>query len=305
VRVIDLFGWVCLLYGVGCASQADLVKLEDDFNQTTDTIEILKQDQQTLQERFISLSTETSEMNRQVSDRSGGDKKTLTDTTIRLDSLSAEIETLNERIEEDRHLLAVLEKRVDDNAFVLSALDGVKKNLSGRLDTLQTRLSALEKPEGSTPDSSTLSFESPAPEEPPDPMTAPFTSEESLPNPSEAYHLAYNDYLQGNYDLAIIGFQNFQEQYPDSALIPQAIFGIGESYYNKKLYLQAIGFYEQVHRNYPKSEKAPIALLKEGISYMEKNNPIKAKEYFTKLIHEFPRANEAKLAKDKLATLPP
>jgi tol-pal system protein YbgF len=124
-----------------------------------------------------------------------------------------------------------------------------------------------------------------------------------LLSPTEAYTLAYNDYLRGNYDLAIMGFQNYLKEYPNSAFIPQALYWIGQSYYNKSAYADAVSFFEQIESRFPQHETAPNAMLKSGLSYMELAKPDMAKATLQRVIDKFPQSNEAHLAKDKLMSL--
>ncbi len=71
--------------------------------------------------------------------------------------------------------------------------------------------------------------------------------------PTAAYNQAYNDYLKGNYDLAVAGFEEFLKKFPETSLTAHAQYWIVEAYFNKRSYSQAIEAYERVIANYPKS----------------------------------------------------
>jgi tol-pal system protein YbgF len=101
----------------------------------------------------------------------------------------------------------------------------------------------------------------------------------------------------------MISFQNYIDQYPHSASIPEAIYWIGQSHYNQGAYKEAIGFFERVEANYPAHDKVPNALLKEAFSYIELGQPDRAKEILSRLIERFPQSNEAYRARDTLSTL--
>ncbi len=58
--------------------------------------------------------------------------------------------------------------------------------------------------------------------------------------PTAAYNQAYNDYLKGNYDLAVAGFEEFLKKFPETSLTAHAQYWIGEAYFNKRSYLPAI-----------------------------------------------------------------
>ena len=121
--------------------------------------------------------------------------------------------------------------------------------------------------------------------------------------PTAAYNLAYNDYLKGNYDLAVAGFESFLQQFPATSLTAHAQYWIGESYYNKKEYRQALDAYKRVLDDPRKNDKIPAALLKSGSANLELGDPAKARSLFKRVIEEYPQSNEATLAKQKLADL--
>ena len=122
--------------------------------------------------------------------------------------------------------------------------------------------------------------------------------------PTASYNQAYNDYLKGNYDLAIAGFEEFLKNAPPgTSLTAHAQYWTGESYYNQKAYRQAIDAYERVITNHPKSDKVAPALAKSGVAYAEMGNAAKAREFFKQVIERYPQSAEAALAKRRLAEL--
>jgi tol-pal system protein YbgF len=121
--------------------------------------------------------------------------------------------------------------------------------------------------------------------------------------PTSAFNLAYNDYLNGRYSLAISGFQRFLKDYGNSSLSPNAHYWIGESYYSTKDYVRAIQALDQVVTHYPRSEKVAPALFKLGLSAAETGDAARARSYLKRVIEEFPSSDEAKLAKNKLTEI--
>lgn len=121
--------------------------------------------------------------------------------------------------------------------------------------------------------------------------------------PTSAFNLAYNDYLNGRYDLAITGFQRFLDDFPSTSLAPNAHYWIGESYYSLKDYVRAIKAFEKVVSDYPRSEKVAPSLFKLGLASAETGNSTRARTYLKRIIEEFSTSDEAKLAKLKLAEI--
>jgi tol-pal system protein YbgF len=122
-------------------------------------------------------------------------------------------------------------------------------------------------------------------------------------SPSEAYRMAYNDYLKGNYDLAIESFKLYRRQFPDSPLADNALYWIGECHFSQKRYVEAIDDFNEVLVAYPQGDKVAAALLKKGISFMEIGKKEEALAAFKLLVSKYPLQDEAKIAQDKIKEL--
>ena len=121
--------------------------------------------------------------------------------------------------------------------------------------------------------------------------------------PTSAFNLAYNDYLNGKYDLAVAGFQRFVKDFPGTSLTPNAYYWLGESSYQQKDYMRAMQSFEYLSTEYPGNEKVPAALFKSGLAAGETGDLAKSKKNLKRVIEEFPTSDEAKLAKNKLAEI--
>ncbi|MFQ5992443.1 MAG: tetratricopeptide repeat protein, partial [Nitrospiraceae bacterium] len=77
---------------------------------------------------------------------------------------------------------------------------------------------------------------------------------------------------QGDLDGAKQGFTDFLQRYPSSVLAPNAQYWLGECYYGKNQFKEAILAFDQVHLVYPGSPKVPAALLKKGYAYLALND---------------------------------
>ncbi|MGH7255960.1 MAG: tol-pal system protein YbgF [Nitrospirales bacterium] len=177
-------------------------------------------------------------------------------------------------------------------------LQELENKLAGVAMTPPTALNAPERLPGPTLSESTIPSRVPTPSKPD--LTFPSTP---AITPTSAFNLAYNDYLNGRYELAISGFQRFLKDFPSSTLAPNAHYWIGESYYSLKDYPKAIRAFEQVVVKHPKSEKVAPALFKLGLAASETGDTIRARSYLKRVIEEFSNSDEAKLAKHKLAEI--
>jgi tol-pal system protein YbgF len=198
------------------------------------------------------------------------------DVVKKLDVLEAQIESLRIRQQGFDQKLGELLRRMDESARQEKepALPPVKAPAPSAKadDTAKPKAGGLEAP------------------------IAAFT-------PTAAYNQAYNDYLKGNYDLAVAGFEEFLKKFPETSLTAHAQYWIGEAYFNKRSYSQAIEAYERVLANYPKSDKVPAALAKAGVAYAELGNAVKARVLLKRVVDEYPQSAEAALARRRLAEL--
>lgn len=121
--------------------------------------------------------------------------------------------------------------------------------------------------------------------------------------PTSAFNLAYNDYLNGRYDLSIGGFRRFLKDFPATSLTPKAHFWLGEAYYQKRDYVRAMQAYKRLVSDYPGHEKVAAALFKLGMTAAETGDRAKAREYLKRVIEDHSPSTEANLAKNKLAEI--
>ncbi len=122
-------------------------------------------------------------------------------------------------------------------------------------------------------------------------------------SPNQIYQTAYADYLKGNYDLAIQGFEEYLKRYSDSNLAASVQYWIGECYYAKGDYKTAISELDKVIINYPKDDKVKNAALKKGFALFELNQTAQGVIIMQQIIREFPHSKQARIAKEKLESL--
>ena len=117
------------------------------------------------------------------------------------------------------------------------------------------------------------------------------------------FNNAFDDLKAGNYDMAIMEFNEFLNLFKDSPLADDAQYWLGECYYGKKEYAKAIPEFEKVEKNYPNGDKLVPALFKMGRSYEESGEKKKARVIFQRIVKEFPTSFEAKPAQERLKGL--
>lgn len=117
------------------------------------------------------------------------------------------------------------------------------------------------------------------------------------------YEQGLNLILQGKYKQGRETLKKIEENYPESKLMPNVLYWIGESYYGDELYAQSILTFKRVISGYPKSYKAAHALLKIAYAYLELGDKENAKFYLKVLLEDYPKSDVVEKAKAKLKSL--
>lgn len=121
-------------------------------------------------------------------------------------------------------------------------------------------------------------------------------------SPRALYEAAYQDLSQGKHDLALMGFHEVLSRFPTSELADNAQYWIGEVYYDKQDYPQALEEFLKVEQSFPTGDKVPAALLKIGMTQQQLGKSRSADKTFQSLIQRFPSTEEARLARTKLSS---
>jgi tol-pal system protein YbgF len=210
-----------------------------------------------------------------------------------MQQLQAQVQQLQGQIEELQHHL----QELDD------------KNKTQYVD-LDTQLGRLEGGNAGTPAAQTHASAAPAASASTGDSTPDGTTGKSADangasgaDPAAAqgvYDVAFNALRGGDYAKASRQFRGFIQQYPDSALTPNAWYWLGESYYVTMNYPVALESFQHLLSQFPQSEKAPDALLKVGYSQLELKQDAAAKATLQAVTTKYPGSKAASLAHERL-----
>ena len=107
----------------------------------------------------------------------------------------------------------------------------------------------------------------------------------------EAYDAAYNLLIKAKYPEAEKAFSTFLKDYPDSTLVGNANYWLGETYYVRGQYEVAAGIFSDGLTKYEKSSKAPDNLLKLGLTMANLKKTEEACGFFKLMPEQFPKAD--------------
>ncbi len=122
-------------------------------------------------------------------------------------------------------------------------------------------------------------------------------------NDRDAYQNAFNLLKDGKYPEAADGFSGFLTAYPQSGLLDNAQYWLGEARYVLKDYAQAQRDFQKVLDVYPESAKLPDAMLKLGYAQYELKNYRDARITLQRVAEQYADANAGKLAQQRLARM--
>lgn len=119
-------------------------------------------------------------------------------------------------------------------------------------------------------------------------------------SPEELYRSAFADYRRGNYELAVVGFKAFLDQYPGNTATGDTHYWLGECHYATGEFEQAIKSYDRVIQNHPRNSHVRGAYLKKGYAYIESNQVALGVVQLYHIIDNFPGTSEANLSQQRL-----
>lgn len=109
---------------------------------------------------------------------------------------------------------------------------------------------------------------------------------------------------RGGWATARSAFQQLLETHPLSPLVPDALFGIAETYVTT-LPDSATAYYQEVARNHAESPKAASAMFKLGTQAQARGDLAEARRWYTQVTDDKYRGTaEYDLARDRLRQLP-
>lgn len=119
-----------------------------------------------------------------------------------------------------------------------------------------------------------------------------------------AYNRAFDTLKNGDYGAAITQWRDFIAAYPNSTMLDNAQYWLGEAYYVTRDYDAAAAAFRTVGERWPTSRKSADALLKLGYTQQEQKKLAEARATLRQVQQRFPDSDAARLAGERLARLP-
>ena len=122
-------------------------------------------------------------------------------------------------------------------------------------------------------------------------------------SPQRMYDTAWADYTNGQWALAIQGFEAYIQTFPRSELTDDAAFYVGQTHFAEGRFPEAVEAFEAVLRDYPAGDVVPEAWYKLGLALDRLGETDRAREAFEGVVSDHPESNMAALAQQALDRL--
>lgn len=220
----------------------------------------------------------------------------LTDKTMRSNAdLSVRVVELQEQIEALHATLEITTQRLQSISQELAAA----RVQASHYPTLPPVTSGEGQESGSEMNGTEDATESDEPQS----GQAPQPAAVLAATPEELYRSSYEDYMRGNYDLALQGFTEYLRRWPNTDLADNAQYWIGECYDALDRPEEALAAFTRVLEGHPTSDKAAAAQLKKGLLYLKLGDNGQGVVHLQYVVYEHPGTNAADLAREKLRSL--
>ena len=217
--------------------------------------------------------------------------QSLLELSNQLEALRADLRAMHNDVDEISNNLEASRKQVRD---LYADLDQRMKNLEARGVSGASGASGAASAAAPAANAAPLAGSAAGPD------SSVSTDQEKL-----GYQTAFNLLKDGEYDKAIISFQNFLAAFPSGSLSDNAQYWLGEAYYVNRDFTDAQSSFQRVVDKYPQSRKIPDALLKIGYCRYEMKQFDSAKTVLAQVVTQYgdtPAAHLAQQRLEKMAT---
>jgi tol-pal system protein YbgF len=247
-------------------------------------VRILQEHSQELHNLLDQLTETLKAVNARLDDQANATRKAFADQKLTIDTLSSD--------------LRVVREKVDDNNVRIGSLTAELESVRRTVQSYTAGMPAVQGPAaGSTENAPGAEGQTGNPAEQPAPAVALGTS------PQRAWDTAYSDYVGGQYDLAVLGFEAYIRDFPKSDMADNAQVLIGKSLMLDNKYDKAVEAFDKVIRNYPAGDAVSEAYYQEGVSLQHLGQNDKARDAWDTVIKKYPDSTPATLAKQKLTQI--
>ena len=240
-------------------------------------IRMLQEQQQQLQQLIGGLTDALKTVTAKLDDQTNANRKAFADQKLLVDNVAEGVRVLREKADDTNVRLSTVSQE----------LEAVRQAIASTPAPSTAPPTASVTP-GATPDQPPAGTAVPP---------APAAAGPGFVSPQKMFDNAYSDYMAGQYELAIVGFNTYISSFPRSDKADDAQLNIGNALYGAGKFRDAADAYQKVITNYSTGDAVPVAYYKIGLTYEQLRQYDLARKAFETVQQKYPSVPEAFLAK--------
>lgn len=250
-----------------------------EHQQLAADIRMLQEQTSRLELMMASVDATLQQLAAKMDEQGNASRRLFTDQQLAVDDVADGVRILRERFDETNVRIS---------------------SLSQEIEALRTSIppAAPAYARLATDPETGLALENPAP--PPAAAPAPLGPGVS---PQRMYDTAWADYTNGQWALAVQGFEAYIKTFPRSELADDAQFYIGQTYYADGAFKESVAAFEQVLLAYPDGNVVPDASYKRALALDRLGETERAQQAFELVVQNYPESTMATLAQQALDRL--
>ena len=274
------FFCACLAVVITTAVASPASAANKEHQQLMADLRMLQEQSQLLQNLIGTVTDTLKAVNARLDQQSETNRKAFADQQLIITNLTNDVRVIREKL--------------DDNNVRIGSLTQEVDSLRQSMQQMSVRAAAPPEPvDPSAPDGAATSGAAPTPA-PPSPVGV---------SPQKLLDTAQADYSAGQYDLAIIGFNDYIRSFPKSDKADDAQVSICNAYIQDKKYDKAADACDLAIRNYPTGDKIPEAYYRKGLALSNLKDINGARDAFERAVKMDPDGAVGGLAKQGLERL--
>ncbi|MCU0229663.1 MAG: outer membrane protein assembly factor BamD [Bryobacterales bacterium] len=299
------FFLVCLLLitpTLGMAQRKEIAELQRDVLLLQDSMRVLQRTLDEKMETLIGLSqknldnassqnTAVTMMDATLQERVKEMQRTMgtpvANLNTKVDQLSNEMQYLRETMADINRRMTTMERTLLDVSSAVNTLPPPPPGAASVGSPNGTATPADTRPGAGTPGRPSPLGTTPA-------QPAPGVSATAL------YENARRDKARGNFDIAIMQFEEFLTNFPGSESAPTALYQIGEIHYIRKDYEKALASFDGMLERFPENPSTALGMYMKGMTLVKMGQRNKGAEEFRALVNRYPNDEYAPKAKVQL-----
>jgi TolA-binding protein len=260
---------VAILAGVASPAHA----ANKEHQQLMADLRMLQEQAQLLQNLIGSVTEAIKSVNTRLDQQSETNRKAFADQKLVIDNLTNDVRVIREKL--------------DDNNVRIGSLTQELDSLRRSMQQMSVRPSGTTESDPSVPGGTPQGGSS-------SPVSV---------SPQKLFDTARGDYMAGQYDIAILGWEDYIKSFPKSDMADDAQVGICTAYLQDGKFDKAVAACDLAIRTYPSGDKIPEAYYRKGLALSNLKDVPGARAAWEEVVKKHPNSDEARLAQQGLERL--